>query len=517
MGAGIESQETLKSSAGTEPNMTAKKVLGTPRYMAPEQAKTPSEVDHRADIYSIGVVFYEMLTGELPTAKLVPPSHKVHIDVRIDDIVLRALAQEPERRYEHVSEVKTMVETLTAEAGEAKARQDEPPPSAPEPGTPRLSLTASLGAVCVFLFLAVMIWWIIDPDLVDDRFSAPSPWSERFDRYLRPAGFAALIAATFLGWIAVSNIRRSAGRLYGLGLAVFDGLLLPLLVLDMVILMLWSVAVKALAAWRGLDGSMVRNLWDFALLALLMGATIGWIDYLILRPVWRRVTRNIHPRESTPVEHARTRGNLRLAAIAIGLAAAFLVPTLIILNENLRKARVGYPVRAGEVHYRIFEASAAVLDPLVPVALREEGFNREPKTRNVAPARNQAQTAQLDGTTLETLYANASTNSGLLADKRLAEVDLYRAAGGAWSYGGELGFGSGKGGLRLSKKDGVIQLGTRYHVSHTFHGAPAAVTAEISYQGEAPPPECARAFMIPFTRDGRAFYLVIAFEVNGGQ
>src|SRR5580692_4404827 len=84
-------------------------MMGTPHYMSPEQVEHPGEVDHRADIYSLGVVFYEMLTGELPLGRFPPPSRKVLIDVRLDDVVLRALEKEPERRYQQISEVKTRV------------------------------------------------------------------------------------------------------------------------------------------------------------------------------------------------------------------------------------------------------------------------------------------------------------------------------------------------------------------------------------------------------------------------
>jgi len=91
---------------------TGAQALGTPHYMAPEQLEKPQTVDHRADIYSLGVVFYEMLTGELPLGKFAPPSHKVEMDVRIDEVVLRALEKEPEQRFQRASEIKTRVETI---------------------------------------------------------------------------------------------------------------------------------------------------------------------------------------------------------------------------------------------------------------------------------------------------------------------------------------------------------------------------------------------------------------------
>jgi serine/threonine protein kinase len=100
-------------------------VMGTPHYMAPEQMERPQTVDHRADIYSLGVVFYEMLTGELPLGRFQPPSKKVEVDVRLDEVVLRSLEKEPERRYQQVSSVKSDVEMITR-TGLSPARSSLP-------------------------------------------------------------------------------------------------------------------------------------------------------------------------------------------------------------------------------------------------------------------------------------------------------------------------------------------------------------------------------------------------------
>jgi tetratricopeptide (TPR) repeat protein len=102
----------------------AGKVMGTPNYMAPEQREHPDAVDHRADIYALGVVFYQMLTGELPGQQLQPPSTKVQIDVRLDEVVLRALEKKPELRYQQASVLKTQVETIAQTPGGGGAIPD---------------------------------------------------------------------------------------------------------------------------------------------------------------------------------------------------------------------------------------------------------------------------------------------------------------------------------------------------------------------------------------------------------
>ena len=89
--------------------------LGTPDYAAPEQPS--GTADHRADIYSLGVVLYEMLTGERPDGKLEAPSKRVQVDIRIDEIVLRALHRTPELRFATAAEFRSQILSVAGSKG----------------------------------------------------------------------------------------------------------------------------------------------------------------------------------------------------------------------------------------------------------------------------------------------------------------------------------------------------------------------------------------------------------------
>src|SRR5262249_50084582 len=96
-------------------------VLGTIEYMAPEQRKDPTKADHRSDVFSTGMVLYELLTGELPAGTFRPPSQMVPgLSPRWDAVVLKALQPRLEDRFQDMASFAAAVQQTSEESGAPK-------------------------------------------------------------------------------------------------------------------------------------------------------------------------------------------------------------------------------------------------------------------------------------------------------------------------------------------------------------------------------------------------------------
>jgi tRNA A-37 threonylcarbamoyl transferase component Bud32 len=417
-----ETDPAAAEASVTEPAFTQAGIaVGTPSYMAPEQRDHPSDVDHRADIYSLGVVFYELLTGELPTGAVIRPSEKSHADPRVDAIVQQALEKQRDRRQHSADEMRTQVQTVAefpsnefgvagapkagtlprkaglvrlvemlfdinftsplairlihfstlgflaffgyvpwpgmqrsfgfagffgligvafcvegiarrkAAAGpnlDARAKPHVGSPNLEQAAaphtpaasvfTPRFSRLAILGA-CSPLPL-IFLTAIQNREWQISLLIGGYEWAGRARPYFPPpkwvqlcstlATLLAIFGTMFFGLAAMVQIRRSKGKIFGLGVALFAGLVYPLLWLDFAIL----AGFKQFAFEVVLRGFSYGYGTDYDATDLLAIATGVLVDFFIVQLVWRLQSR---PRNVSIKPLKSESGNSRLAGAAM--------------------------------------------------------------------------------------------------------------------------------------------------------------------------------------------------------
>ena len=246
----------------------SKQSMGTPHYMAPEQVESPLTVDHRADIYSLGVVFYEMLTGELPLGRFAPPSRRVQVDVRLDEVVLRALEKEPDRRYQQVGDVKTEVERITGSQGSAKGGNVEKPVGV---GAPWGSGTwMGLGVAWVLIAVWAFTRLLMGLNSLEEEPLNATLWNPLYFGAFAPLG------VTVLGWLALRDAdrRRSGVRMLSSALGM----------------MTLATAVALWLLVGALAMSLIHEMFRVRNIPLALGCaavasllTLGWLGYRLRR------------------------------------------------------------------------------------------------------------------------------------------------------------------------------------------------------------------------------------------
>ena len=122
----------LTDPSETQTQLTMTNVaMGTPDYVAPEMLEEGMEADHRADLYALGVMLYQLLTGKVPRGAWRSPSKLFpSIDPRFDELVERAMDSDPDSRFQSASEIRSQLDEIS--------RGPLPPRSDPEAGVGQL-------------------------------------------------------------------------------------------------------------------------------------------------------------------------------------------------------------------------------------------------------------------------------------------------------------------------------------------------------------------------------------------
>ncbi|MGD8537942.1 MAG: protein kinase, partial [Candidatus Aminicenantes bacterium] len=166
-------------------------MIGTPEYMSPEQVEG-KEIDQRTDIYSLGVILYEMVTGRVPfvgdTALSIAVKHKTErpkdpkdlnpqISEDISHIIMTCLEKEKEKRYQSAGEVRSELENIEKGLPTTAQIMPEKKPLTSREITVQFSLKKAF--VPALIFIAIVVIGVVIWQLIPKKAAAPPPLSDK--------------------------------------------------------------------------------------------------------------------------------------------------------------------------------------------------------------------------------------------------------------------------------------------------------------------------------------------------
>jgi tRNA A-37 threonylcarbamoyl transferase component Bud32/tetratricopeptide (TPR) repeat protein len=209
--------KAVSEATGRDKLTTAGVALGTPAYMAPEQASADPLVDHRADIYAVGAMAYEMLAGRPPFTAATPQAilaahvttqpdpvsrYRDQVSPQLEALVMRCLAKKPADRWQSAGELLPQLEALATPSG-GITPTDTRPIQATARARPSRSVMAGAAAMVI---VAGIFWFALRPAeetaSLDDNLVAVMPFrvagADPDLQYLRE-GMIDLLAALLTG------------------------------------------------------------------------------------------------------------------------------------------------------------------------------------------------------------------------------------------------------------------------------------------------------------------------------
>src|SRR4051794_6471495 len=166
-------------------------LLGTPLYMSPEQARGEEDLDHRVDIWALGVLLYECLTGEVPfrasnylgiisqvlTHKPTPPSKlrpELGISDAVEAVVMRAMAKDRDRRYQTMAELERDLDRLLAGDQNVRVEPVTTDVNTRAPTAPRRWPLLAAGGAALVAAIAIDLGWPSKPPAAPPAAAAPA-------------------------------------------------------------------------------------------------------------------------------------------------------------------------------------------------------------------------------------------------------------------------------------------------------------------------------------------------------